>query len=234
MSDLVVVTGAFGVLGRALCTRLELAGYGVLMVDSQASVPADWPAALETQRCVYGVDLRDAQATAAAFNEALGDLGGAYALVNIAGGFAYETIQAGSIATWDAMYETNLKTAVNATQAVLPFLLERKRGRIINVGAGAALKAGIGMGAYAAAKAGVQKLTESLAEELKTKNIQVNAVLPSILDTPRNRADMPEADFSTWVTSDSLSKVIAFLLSAASADITGVSLPVTGRVTDIV
>jgi NAD(P)-dependent dehydrogenase (short-subunit alcohol dehydrogenase family) len=230
MSDLVVVTGAFGVLGRALCTRLELAGYGVLMVDSEPAVPADWPAALETQRCVYGVDLRSAQDTATALTEALGDFGGAYALVNIAGGFAYESFSGGKTETWDAMYETNLKTAVNATQAVLPFLLERKRGRIINVGAGAAVKATTGMGAYAAAKAGVQKLTEALADELKTKNIQVNAVLPSILDTPRNRADMPDADFSTWVTADSLSKVIAFLLSAASADITGACLPVNGRV----
>jgi NAD(P)-dependent dehydrogenase (short-subunit alcohol dehydrogenase family) len=230
MSDLVVVTGAFGVVGRALCTRLELAGYGVLMVDSQPEVPADWPASLESQRCVRGIDLRNAQDTAAAFNEALGDLGGAYALVNLAGGFAFETVDGGKVDTWDAMYETNLKTAVNASQAVLPFLLERKRGRIINVGAGAAMKASAGMGAYAAAKAGVQKLTEALADELKAKNIQVNALMPSILDTPRNRADMPDADFSTWVTADSLAKVIAFFLSAASADITGACLPVNGRV----
>lgn len=229
MSDLVVVTGALGALGTALCPRLEMAGYGLLMLDSSTQLPETWPAALETQRCVLGVDLRDAAQAQAAISAALEELGGAYALVNLAGGFVWETVADGRVDTWQQMFDANVKTAVNSIHAVLPHLKTRKRGRIVNVGANAALKPASGMGAYAAAKSGVHALTVSLADELKAHNIQVNAVLPGILDTPANRCAMPDADAAQWVTPDSLCKVIAFLLSSGAADVTGACLPVTGR-----
>jgi NAD(P)-dependent dehydrogenase (short-subunit alcohol dehydrogenase family) len=100
----------------------------------------------------------------------------------------------------------------------------------VNIGANAAIRAAAGMGAYAASKAAVARLTESLAEELKDKGITVNAVLPSIIDTPQNRTDMPDADFTRWVSPAQLAEVILFLLSDASAAVTGALLPVTGRV----
>jgi NAD(P)-dependent dehydrogenase (short-subunit alcohol dehydrogenase family) len=124
----------------------------------------------------------------------------------------------------------NVTTAANACRAALPHLRASTAGRIVNVGANAALRSGAGMGAYAASKAGVHRLTESLAEELKADRITVNAVLPSILDTPANRADMPKADPSAWVSPAELSAVILFLASAAASAVTGALVPVTGRV----
>ncbi|MCR5881030.1 SDR family oxidoreductase [Phenylobacterium sp. J367] len=98
------------------------------------------------------------------------------------------------------------------------------------MGSNAALKASLGMGAYAAAKAGVHSLTQALAEELKGDGVTVNAVLPSIIDTPANRKDMPDADPSAWVAPDDLAAVILFLASEAARAVTGALLPVTGRV----
>ena len=128
------------------------------------------------------------------------------------------------------MFAVNLKSALFTSRAAIPFLRQSQQGRIINIGANAALKAGAGMGAYTASKSGLHRLTESLAEELKAVGITVNAVLPSVIDTPANRADMPKADFTTWVTPRALAEVILFLASDAGAPITGALLPVTGRV----
>jgi NAD(P)-dependent dehydrogenase (short-subunit alcohol dehydrogenase family) len=156
-------------------------------------------------------------------------LGGIDVLINIAGGFRWETIADGSLETWDFLYSINLKTALCACKAALGYL-PAENGRIVNVGAAAAAKAGTGMGAYTASKAGVAKLTESLAEELKDKGINVNAVLPTIIDTPANRAEMPKADFTRWVAPEALADVIVFLSSHAGRAVTGASILVSGRV----
>lgn len=224
----IIVTGGFGALGRTLGAVLAARGARVALLDLAAV-----PAGMEEGGGLLlagGVNLTDGAASAAAFEAAARRLGGVDALVNVAGGFAWETVAGGSIATWDRMYETNLRTAVIGAQSVLPHLKARGAGRIVNVGALASLKAGGGMGAYAASKAGVARLTEALAEELKELGITVNAVMPSIIDTPANRADMPDADFSRWVSPAALAAVIAFLLSAEGAPITGACLPVAGRV----
>jgi NAD(P)-dependent dehydrogenase (short-subunit alcohol dehydrogenase family) len=124
----------------------------------------------------------------------------------------------------------NLRSAVVSCKCALPALLERGAGRIINIGAGAAAaRAGLGMGAYTASKAGVQRLTEALAEELKDRQVTVNAVLPGTIDTPRNRLDMPKADFSRWVPPEKIARVIVFLASEDASAITGASIPVFGR-----
>jgi len=107
--------------------------------------------------------------------------------------------------------------------------LQSGGGRIVNVGAMAAMKAAAGMGAYAASKAGVAQLTEALADELKDQRITVNAVLPSTLDTPKNRLDMPQADFTRWVTPAQAAEVIAFLVSDKASAVTGALIPLTGR-----
>ena len=157
-------------------------------------------------------------------------LGGLDGLVNVAGGFRWETLADGAIDTWDALYRMNLRTAAAACQAALPHFARRGGGRIVNIGAAASAKAAAGMGAYAASKAGVARLTEALAEEWKDQGVAVNAVLPSIIDTPRNREDMPKADFTRWVAPEALADVIVFLLSAQARAITGALVPVTGRV----
>jgi NAD(P)-dependent dehydrogenase (short-subunit alcohol dehydrogenase family) len=177
-----------------------------------------------------GVDLTHATSAGTAMETVRSTLGSIDVLVNIAGGFRWQTVEQGDVDGWDAMFAINLKTAVVSTKAALPQLLESAAGRIINVGAGAAARpAGAGMGAYAASKAGVHKFTESLAEELKDRGITVNAVLPGIIDTPRNRADMPNADFSRWVRPEAIASVIAFLASEQAAAVTGALLPVYGR-----
>ena len=221
----VIVTGGLGALGRQVGVELSARGAHVALVDRVASV------APEGVEAVFGeVDLGDASSTANAFRQIAERLGGVDAIVNIAGGFAWETLESGSIETWDRLYAMNVRTAVIASREILPYLMREKSARIVNVGALAALKAGVGMGAYAASKAGVARLTEALAEELKDRQVTVNAVLPSIIDTPANRADMPDADTSRWVATDKLAAVIAFLLSDDASAVTGACLPVAGRV----
>lgn len=222
----VVVTGGLGALGRRVGAVLVERGAQVALVD-RASAPAQADGAMIV---LSGVDLMDPASAQVAFAEAARSLGGLDALVNVAGGFSWEKLEDGSLDTWDRLYGMNLRTAVVATRAALPHLLRTTDAGIVNVGALAAQKAGVGMAAYAASKAGVARLTESLAEEFKDRGLRVNAVLPSILDTPANRADIPDADTSRWVTPDDLARVIAFLLSADAKAVTGACIPVAGKV----
>jgi NAD(P)-dependent dehydrogenase (short-subunit alcohol dehydrogenase family) len=177
-----------------------------------------------------GVDLTDLAQAKRAIDAAGTYYGAVHVLLNLAGGFVFESVEGGDPATWERMFALNLKTAVNACAAALPHLVASGAGRIVNVGAASALKAGAGMGPYTASKAGVLKLTESLADELKERNVTVNAVLPSIIDTPQNRAEMGEKNASRWVTAEDLAAVILFLASRRARAVTGALLPVTGRV----
>jgi NAD(P)-dependent dehydrogenase (short-subunit alcohol dehydrogenase family) len=224
----VAVTGAFGSLGVAVVNALQTAGAEVAAIDRADAPPAS--ASLSKAHLFGGVDLGAADAAQSALTKAAQALGGLDALVNIAGAFRWEKLESGSLDTWDLLYRINLRTAVAASKAALPFLFESRGGRIVNIGAMGAVKAGAGMGAYAASKAGVAKLTEALAEELKDRGITVNALLPSTIDTPPNRADMPKADFERWVKPAQLADVIVFLLSDHASAITGALIPVVGRV----
>jgi NAD(P)-dependent dehydrogenase (short-subunit alcohol dehydrogenase family) len=223
-----VVTGAFGALGRAVVAGASATGWRVAGLDQAA--PADAAALVGPGGMAEGgVDLSDPGAAAAVLQKVKDRLGRVDALVNIAGAFRWETLEAGTPETWSFLFRVNLMTAANASRAALPFLLQSGAGAIVNIGAGAALKAGAGMGAYAASKAGVHRLTESLAEEMKGK-VTVNAILPSTIDTPANRKDMPDADFSTWVTTTEIADVILFLVSKKARGVTGALIPVSGRV----
>lgn len=223
-----VVTGGFGALGRAVAERLVAEGACVALLD-RAPLPVGGVTE-GVALALDGVDLTDGSACVAAYGTVAARLGGVDAVINVAGGFVWEPIEAGLLESWDRMYAMNLRTAVASSSAALPHLLARGGGRIVNVGAQAASKAGLGMAAYAASKSGVARLTESMAEEFKDRGITVNAVLPSIIDTPTNRADMPDADFSRWVKPAQLAAVIAFLLSDEATAISGACLPVSGRV----
>jgi len=224
----IIVTGAFGALGRAVAARLEATGARLALLD--AARPASVPEGDAAHLWLAGVDLADAVATESAVQQVLAHFGRLDGLVNLAGGFRWETVADGSPATWDLLYTLNVKTALHACRAALPALLRAGGGRIVNVGAGAAGRAGLGMGAYAASKAGVQRLTEALAEECKDAGVTVNVILPSIIDTPANRHDMPDADATRWVSPADLAEVVAFLLSNASRAITGAAIAVNGRV----
>lgn len=223
----VAVTGGFGSLGVSVAKAIVAAGAKVALLDRAEGSKA--PQDLAQALALGSVDLGSGDSARDAIAQIIARFGRLDALVNIAGGFRWEKIDGGSIDPWDQLYQMNLRTAVNASQAALPQLLASTNGSIVNVGALAAARAGAGMGAYAASKAGVTKLTEALAEELKDRAVTVNAVLPSIIDTAANRADMPDADFSRWVKPEQIADLIVFLLSDRARAITGALIPIAGR-----
>lgn len=222
---IVVVTGASGALGKVVVASALAKGAKVAGIDHAASTIKATAERIE----FGGVDLTDAAEAKKAIDAAASHFGKLDALINIAGGFAFETIAEGDPKTWQRMYALNVLTALNASHSAISHLTKSAAGRIVNVGAMGALQAGAGMGGYAASKAGVHRLTEALAAEWKGK-ITVNAVLPSTIDTAANRASMPKADFAKWVRPEELAEVILFLASDAASAVTGALLPVNGRV----
>jgi 3-oxoacyl-[acyl-carrier protein] reductase len=222
---IVVVTGASGALGKVVAETALARGARVAGVD-YATVQNP---ATGNRIELGGVDLSDVAQAKKAIDAVAAHFGRLDALINIAGGFAFEKVIEGDAKTWQRMYALNVLTALNASRSAIPHLTASGAGRIVNVGAMGALQAGSGMGAYAASKAGVHRLTEALAAEWKGR-ITVNAVLPSTIDTAANRASMPNADFAKWVTPTELADVILFLASDAASAVTGALLPVSGRV----
>ncbi|WP_428332270.1 SDR family NAD(P)-dependent oxidoreductase [Novosphingobium sp.] len=218
----IIVTGGFGALGRVVAQAFAAQGDHVVRVDFAPTAPDVMTGGVD----MGGVDLTDAAAVDTLIGTVTKQTGGIDVLVNIAGGFTWETVADGSPAAWHKMHAMNVITAVTITRAALPALKSAKAGRVINIGAGAALQAAAGMGAYAASKAGVHRFTEALAAELAGSAITVNAVLPSTIDTPANRADMPDADTSTWVTPRAIADVITYLASPAARAISGALIPV--------
>jgi NAD(P)-dependent dehydrogenase (short-subunit alcohol dehydrogenase family) len=227
MGRVFAITGGFGVLGSAVAKAACAQGDKVALIDSAWAVPSNCPG---EALVLGGVDLTDPEKAKTALQTACDKHGGLDVLLNIAGGFRWETLEDGSTQSWQDLYRLNVVTAANASRAAIPHLKRSVAGRIVNVGSAAALKAGTGMGAYAASKAGVHALTQALAEELKPTGVTVNAVLPSIIDTPQNRADMPKADPADWVSPKDLAAVILFLASEEARAVTGALIPVTGRV----
>ena len=212
----VVVTGSAGVLGGAVADAFHRAKADVMGVDIVRTTPA--------HRSMVA-DLTDPDGAKRAVEE----IGHIDVLANIAGGFAMgESVAETSDETWDFMFNLNARTVLNMVRAVVPGMRDQGAGRIINIGARAALRGAGAMGAYCASKSVVLRLTESLADELKADGVNVNCILPSIIDTPRNREDMPQADFSKWVKPGDIAAVVMFLASDAASAIHGASIPVEG------
>jgi NAD(P)-dependent dehydrogenase (short-subunit alcohol dehydrogenase family) len=220
-----VVTGGFGVQGSALGRVASASNWHVTLVDIAGEAPAEL-ASVPGITIYTGVDLLAEQETRTLFADIEQKHGTIDALANIAGGFEWVVTEQADASTWLRMFEMNVLTALSASRSAIAGL-SRTRGSIVNIGANAALKTGAGMGAYTAAKAGVHRLTEGLAEELRPAGVRVNAVLPSIIDTPTNRLSMPDADFASWVSPTEVANVIIFLASAEAAAINGVLLPLT-------
>jgi NAD(P)-dependent dehydrogenase (short-subunit alcohol dehydrogenase family) len=215
----VLVTGAAGALGRAVVDHF--AGKGAKIAQLDVIKLHDHFSATP--------DLTDADACKSAVQAVFQELGSIDILANIAGGFAMgEAVHETSAETWDFLMGLNAHSVLNMARAVVPVMLEQGGGRIINIGAGAGQQGMAQMGAYSASKSVVIRLTEAMADELKHQGINVNCILPSIIDTERNRADMPDADFSAWVTPAAMAKVVAFLASEAATPIHGAALPVSG------
>lgn len=224
----VLITGAAGHLGRAVVERfaqthhhLVLLGRDAAALERSFGAHADWHFA--------GADLADAASTAAAVQAATQRFGGTHILCHLAGGFRMgEAVHATSDDTWQVLLDINARTLLHITRAVVPTMLARGAGKIVTVGAAAALKGGAQMGAYAASKSSVIRLSEAMSAELRERNINVNCVLPTIIDTPDNRSAMPDADPARWVAPQALADVIAFLASDAARAVHGAALPVSG------
>jgi NAD(P)-dependent dehydrogenase (short-subunit alcohol dehydrogenase family) len=210
-----IVTGALGALGRVVTATALARGARVAGIDHAPSQGKPTPNRIE----LGGVDLTDVAQAEKAVDAVAAHFGRLDALINIAGGFAFEPVAEGDSKTWQRMYAMNVLTALNASRAALGHISKSSAGRIVNVGALGALQAGAGMGPYAASKSGVHRLTEALAAECKGK-----------VDTEANRASMPNADFSKWVKPEELAEVILFLASDAASAVTGALIRVPGRV----
>jgi NAD(P)-dependent dehydrogenase (short-subunit alcohol dehydrogenase family) len=225
-----VITGGFGALGRVVATAAVEQGFRVAIPGHTAKPPADLAGRLGSNALVLGgVDLGNEAAAGSAMEAVVSRFGRIDVLFNIAGGFRWIKIADSHADDLEFLFRMNVQTTVNASRAALPALKKSPAGRIVNVGALAAEKAGTGMGPYAASKAAVHRLTEALAEELRDAGVTVNAVLPSTIDTAQNRADLPKADFSRWVAPADLAEIMLFLASEKAKAVTGALIPVRGR-----
>lgn len=229
----VIITGAVGNLGHAVAKRVQAQGGNTILVDRSSDrlqkTYSDMKSS--TQHWLAGdVDMTDPQAVNAMAAEAHQRFGRLDGLVNTVGGFrGGQPVHETDLSEWDFLYDINVRTALNACRAVIPYMLKAQSGRIVNIASRNAFQGGANYAAYSAAKTAVLRLTESLAGELKARGINVNCIVPGTIDTPQNREAMPKADFSTWVLPEDIADVIAFLLSDAARSVTGTAVPVYGR-----
>jgi NAD(P)-dependent dehydrogenase (short-subunit alcohol dehydrogenase family) len=227
----VIITGAAGNLGAAVVAAFAGLGARLALVDRSAERLEQLRDDLDLSSAtlLLPADLTAAESVAAAVEQAA-TLGGIAVLANIAGGFTmgpplHETPDR----DWDFMMDLNARSVFNTCRAVIPHMLRQGGGRIVNVSARAAREGKARMGPYCASKAAVLTLTESLAAEHKLDGINVNCILPGTIDTPQNRADMPDADHGRWVPPAALADVVVFLASDAARAVTGAAIPVYGQ-----
>jgi len=229
----IVVTGGAGNLGSAVVKAFLNAGGRVCALDHRRGRMKEMFTSIDAMgelKLFEGVDLTDREAMIELAENVLEQVGKVEILVNTVGGFAYgDPVYEMSSKTWYKMMDLNVKSFLNASAAFVPGMMKLGCGKIISIGSKSSLQGGANTGAYAAAKGALLRLTESMAAELKPHDIQVNCVLPSIIDTPENRQSMPSADFSNWVNPDEIAQVIIYLSSKMSDAITGAAVPVYGR-----
>jgi len=229
----VVVTGASGNLGQAVTRAFHAAGARLVLLDRAADRLAPlFPelAGVPEALLLGGVDVSDAALVEQAVATALARFERIDVLANTVGGYrAGQPVHEISLETWDFMLNLNARVAFILSRAVTPPMLAQGSGKIVHVGARAALAGAANAAAYAASKAVLVRLVESQAEELKHAGINVNCVLPGTIDTPQNRQAMPKADYSRWVAPEAIADVLLFLASEAARAIHGAAVPVYGR-----
>jgi NAD(P)-dependent dehydrogenase (short-subunit alcohol dehydrogenase family) len=229
MAQTVLITGAAGHLGRAVAAAFDADGSNLVLVDRDRTMLERAFDADADRRLLHACDLLDATQVQGAADTAVARFGRIDVLCNIAGGFRMgEAVHETGDATWDFLLDLNARTLLHAARAVVPAMLRQGGGKVVNVGAASALKGLAQMGAYTASKAVVIRLTEAMAAELRDKRINVNCVLPTIIDTPDNRAAMPDADPARWVAPADLAAVIRFLAGDAARAVHGAAVPVSG------
>jgi len=225
----VMITGAAGNLGRAVASAFASAGATLALVDIGDHVLGAAYPGVDDRRQLLAADLMDTASTRRAVDKAVAAFGRIDCLCNIAGGFRMgPAVHETPDELWKLMLDLNAGTLLNAVRAVVPGMLAAGSGSIVNVGAGSGQSGRAHMGAYSVSKSAVIRLTEAMAGELRERGINVNCVLPSIIDTPQNRADMPQADHRRWVAPQDLAHVILFLCSEGARAIHGAAIPVVG------
>lgn len=229
-APIILITGASGNLGRAVAQHFLDAGAQLALLDHDANALQQhyghWPA---QRTLLLPCNLLEPQAVQQAAALATARFGRIDVLCNLAGGFDMgPPVHDTPLQMWQRQYELNVLTALHISQAIVPGMVAQGSGKIVHIGAFAAQKGAAHMGAYTAAKAALIRMTESMAAELRGQGINVNCVLPTIIDTPANRAAMPDADPTQWVPPEKLAAIIAFLCSEAASPIHGAALPVTG------
>lgn len=228
--DHVVVTGAKGALGSRLAETFRGAGCSVtgvdIAVDREDEVFAD-----DDRDGLYWrhLDATDADAVSHGIGAIEDRVGPVDALVNCAGGFRWSHIGDIGDDDLDFLLQANLRSALLLTREVVPGMRERGFGRIVYMSSKSTLNPGEGEGPYTSTKAGLNALTKAVAAEVKTDDVNVNAILPSVIDTPQNREEMPDADFSRWVGRDQLAEIIFRLTQSFGDPINGALLPVAGN-----
>ena len=220
----VMLTGAAGNLGRAVAAGFADRGASLALLDRrETALPGSGT------HLSVAVDLLDPESVRAAVEKVLARFGRIDVLCNLAGAFRMGApVHETPAEDWDFLLDVNARTILHTAKAVVPRMLAAGSGRIVNVGAFAAQRGAERMGAYVASKSAVIRLTETMAAELRERNINVNCVLPTIIDTPENRKAMPSADPRRWVAPHDLAQVIVFLASDAARAIHGAALPVSG------
>lgn len=232
------ITGASGGLGQAVSAhfarqgaRLVLLARGGERLDALAQRLVDAHGPTGVHILTLPTDLLDREATAAAAQAVLAHWGRIDVAVHLAGGFTMGQAvgEGGFDEALEAMLDLNLRTTLHSLSAVLPAMKAQGSGAVVNVGAASAARGQAHMGAYAAAKSALMRVTESLAAEMAERGVRVNAVLPGVIDTPVNRAAMPDADPRAWTSPEAVAEVIGFLASPAARAVNGACLPVVGR-----
>jgi NAD(P)-dependent dehydrogenase (short-subunit alcohol dehydrogenase family) len=229
-SRTVIITGASGNLGAALVHAFAQRSADLVLVDRNVErLQSKFGPEIGSKRYA-AADLTSETDTRAVVRQALAWFSHVDVLCNVAGAFAAGSpVHETTDAMFERMFDANVRSMVNMARAVVPVMLKQQSGAIVNVAAYAAQKGVAGMGAYCASKAVVLRLSEAMAAELGDVNIRVNCVMPTTLDTPANRAEMPEADASKWVAPADLAETIVFLASNRANAVQGAALPVTGR-----
>jgi NAD(P)-dependent dehydrogenase (short-subunit alcohol dehydrogenase family) len=225
----VMVTGAAGNLGRAVAQAFAGHGANLVLVDLDRRSLEQAYGMEDSRSMLAAADLLDQEQVGGVVQNAIDHFGRIDVLCNLAGGFrmgppVHETTDA----DWNFLFDINTRTILQTVRALVPHMVGAGGGKIVNVGANSALHGKANMGAYGASKSAVIRLTESMAAELREKRINVNCVLPSIIDTPENRAGMPSADPSRWVSPSALADVIVFLASHSARAVHGAAIPVSG------
>lgn len=228
----VLITGAGGNLGRAVAAAFAADGARLALLDRNAGAIGETIAACSGHAAAeaFATDLIDPAAVESAIAAVMATFGRIDVLANIAGGFTMgPLLQDTADRDWDFMMNLNARTVFNTCRQVIPHMLEQGGGRIVNVSARAATQGKGRMAPYCASKAAVITLTESLAAENRHSGINVNCILPGTIDTPQNRADMPDSNFDHWVPPAALADVVFFLASDAARCISGAAIPVYGQ-----